>query len=117
LVQAPGFGRQRFGWRKAEKELKAVLLPEAVATGEVRDDLSGFAKNFFVNLENGGDQISAHVSREDKGRFRIAELPPGDWKLVISDANSTLYEDRVSLMSGETKQLTIGIKKKKQQEP
>ncbi len=37
LVQAPGFGRQRLGWRDGRSELVVALQPEAVLAAEVRD--------------------------------------------------------------------------------
>jgi nitrogen fixation protein FixH len=70
-------------------------------------------KACYVNLMGGGDQISARVSPDDKGRFRIAELPAGQWTVMVSGADglATLYQGQVALGPGETKELTIDAKK------
>jgi hypothetical protein len=113
LAQAVGYGRQRVGWRNGEKELTVELAPEAILAGEVRDAAGGLVKEFYVNLQSGGDQISAGVGADQKGRFRVAELPAGTWKLVVrgADGVSTLYEEQVTLKAGETKELKIHAKK------
>jgi RNA polymerase sigma factor (sigma-70 family) len=113
LVQAPGYGRHRFGWRDKQKELTVQLAPEAVVAGEVRDPAGKLMKAFYVNLMSGGDQISATVGPDDKGRFRLTELPAGTWSVTIRDINgvSTLHQSQVSLEPGETKDLKIKAKK------
>src|SRR5262249_6360607 len=75
LVQAAGYGRARIGWRGGQNELTAKLLPEGVITGEVRAPSGEPMKAYYVNVNSGGDHISLAVEPEDKGHFRIAELP------------------------------------------
>ena len=113
LVQAPGFARHRSGWRDGQKELTIQLTPEAVLTGEVHDSEGKPLKEFYVNLSSsGGDQISAKVGSDDKGRFRVAELPAGEWMVVVrSDSGRTmLYQDKVVLKAGASKELQIVAK-------
>jgi beta-lactamase regulating signal transducer with metallopeptidase domain len=109
VVQAPGFARHRVSWRNGEKELTVKLEREAVLVGEVRDAAGKPVKEFYVNLTSGGDQISASVGPADKGKFRIAELPAGDWAIVLraTDGLTTLYDERVTLKAGDTKELRV----------
>jgi hypothetical protein len=109
LVQAPGYARHRVGWRDGQKQLTVKMTPEAVLTGEVRDGVGRTVKTFYVNLMSGGDQVFAKVSQDDKGRFRIAELPGGAWTITIrgADGSSTLHQGQVALKAGETKELKI----------
>jgi len=60
-----------------------------------------------------GDQLSASVRPEDKGRFRVAERPAGTWTVMVrgADGRSALHEDRVTLLAGQTKELTIRTQK------
>ena len=50
---------------------------------------------------------------DDKGRFRIAELPAGAWQVLVraADGLSTLHQAEVKLRAGETKELQIKTKK------
>jgi hypothetical protein len=112
LVQAPGYARQRRPWRNGEKELTVDLAVEAVLTGEVHDAAGRPVKAFYVSLASGGDQVSTSAGADDKGRFRVGELPAGEWAVTVrgADGTSTLHEERVSLKAGATKELTIQVK-------
>ena len=112
LVQAPGYARHRTGWRDGQKELRVKLAPESVLVGEVRDSAGKPVKEFYVNLMSGGDQVSAHASRDNKGRFRITELPAGEWTISVRDADgrSTLFQGKVELKAGDSKELIIELK-------
>jgi uncharacterized GH25 family protein len=113
LVQAPGYGRQRLGWRDGQKELTVELAPEAVLSGDVRDATGKPVRAFFVNLTSGGDQISTSVGSADKGRFRVAELPAGSWTISIrdSDGPTELHQRQITLKAGEIQDLKIETKK------
>jgi protocatechuate 3,4-dioxygenase beta subunit len=120
LVQAPGYGRHRLGWRDASKELTVELSPEAVIAGEVRTSAGQPLKEYYVNLTGGvGDQISASVGPSDKGRFHIAELPAGSWTLMIcaADGITTLHQEQIILKAGDTKNLKIAAKNSPLQRP
>jgi hypothetical protein len=103
----------RVGWRNGQKELTVELAPEAVVAGEVRDTTGGPVKAFYVNLTSGGDQVSASVGPDDRGRFRVAELPAGAWSVTVRDADghATLHEGQVTLQAGQTKEVKIEAKK------
>jgi uncharacterized GH25 family protein len=113
LVQAPGYARYRVGWRNGRNELTCKLEPEAVIDGEVRDATGKPMKEFYVSVTSRGDQISASVGPDDKGRFRVAELPEGTWTVMVRDteAHSILYQAQIALKAGETKELKIETKK------
>jgi Carboxypeptidase regulatory-like domain len=112
LVQAPGFGRYRLSWRNRQMELTAELAAEAVLAGVVRDATGAPVREFHVSLMSGGDQIGSSVGPDDKGRFRIAELPAGAWTVTIhgTDGLATLHESTVTLKAGQTHELTVDTK-------
>jgi len=112
LVQAPGFSRHRSGWREGQKELTIKLAREAVLTGEVCDSDGKPLKEFYVNLMSGGDQVSASGRPDDKGCFRITELPAGEWTIMVrgDGGRTTLYQDKVVPKEGETKEMKIEAK-------
>jgi beta-lactamase regulating signal transducer with metallopeptidase domain len=113
LVRLPGYARQRVGWRNNEKELTFKLEREAVIAGEVSDAAGVPVKEFHVRLSNGdgGDQISASVHADDKGRFRVGELPAGEWSVTINaaDGRTTLFDQRVTLKAGDSKDLKVVV--------
>jgi uncharacterized GH25 family protein len=113
LVQAPGFARQKIGWRNAQRELSVTLERECILTGEVRNAAGQPLPEFYMNLSSPSDRIGASVSADDKGRFRIAELPAGAWTLVVHGgaAGDDLHQEQIKFNEGETKDLAIQIKK------
>ncbi len=112
LVQAPGFARHRSGWRDGQKELTIQLAPEAVLAGEIHDSEGKPLKEVYISLTSGSDQISAKVGSDDKGRFRIAELPAGEWMIDVrsESGRTTLYQEKVVLKAGALKELQIVAK-------
>jgi beta-lactamase regulating signal transducer with metallopeptidase domain len=113
LVRIPGYARQRLGWRNNEKELTFKLEREAVIAGEVSDAAGSPVKEFHVRLTNGdgGDQITASVQADDKGRFRVGELPAGEWSVTINaaDGRMKLFDQQVTLKAGDTKDLKVVV--------
>jgi uncharacterized GH25 family protein len=112
LVRAPGFARHRVGWRDGAKELTCELAKEAVLTGVALDAAGKPVQAFYVQLRNGGDQISTSVGADDKGKFRVAELPAGTWEVTVRglDGLSVLHRATVVLKAGETKELKVKTK-------
>ncbi len=112
LVQAPGFARHRVAWRDGEKELKCELPKEAVLMGLALDAAGKPLKESYVHLMSGGDEISTGIDQDDKGRFRITELPAGTWSVTLrtSDGMSFLHRATVTLKAGETKECEIKMK-------
>jgi thiol-disulfide isomerase/thioredoxin/protocatechuate 3,4-dioxygenase beta subunit len=113
LVQAPGYGRSRLGWRDGRRELVVKLQPEAVVNGDIRDEAGKPARNVYVNLlGKGGDQISQSVEPDDRGHFRLSELPEGQYGLsVVSHSGAQLYQEEVGLRPGQTLDRTIDVPK------
>jgi hypothetical protein len=114
LVEAPGHARHRLAWRNGQAELPVELAREAILVADVRDASGAPVKACYVNLSSGGDRIAARVSPDDHGRFRVAELPAGEWTVMVrgKDGRSQLYSGRVTLKAGETKELTIDAQEK-----
>jgi uncharacterized GH25 family protein len=109
LVQVPGYARHRVGWRDGKQELTCALARGAVLTGEALDAAGKPVKAFYVQLARDREQISARVGPDDKGRFRIGELPAGTWRVNVfgDDDRAALYSGEVALKAGETKELKI----------
>jgi hypothetical protein len=112
LVQAPGFGRHRVGWRAGEKEITCKLPPGAVVTGVALDRAGNPVKSCYLRLTNGSDQIPASIGPDDKGRFRVGELPPGAWSLTFlgEDGLSVLHQEDLTLKPAETRELKVKTK-------
>ncbi len=117
LVESPGFARQRVGWREEEKELKLELPAEAVLSGEVT--VGGKpAEKLNVSLRSAaGDTVFAEARAEDKGRFRIGELPGGAWTVTIRSEDPTLapHEGPLTLLPGDSKKITVELPKQPRQ--
>jgi hypothetical protein len=112
LVEKPGHARHRSGWRDGRKELTIKMTPEAILTGTVRDGAGKRIKECYISLLSEGDQIHTKVGPDDAGRFRVAELPAGNWNVHVRDADGNmLQEQMVPLKAGETKELVIETKK------
>jgi hypothetical protein len=109
VVQAPGYARQRVGWRDGKRAVMLELAPEAIIAGEVTTATGVPLKTFYVGVNSGGERISTSVGPPQQGRFRIAGLPAGEWTLTIrgTDGLSVLHEERVTLRAGETRQLKV----------
>jgi hypothetical protein len=108
IVRAPGYGRQRVPWRQEEKDLKVVMPAAAVVTGEVRDLGGAPLKRFYVSATSDGDRISVAIKPDDRGRFRIDELPPGSWTITVRAADgSMLHEETIALEAGKTTERVI----------
>jgi Carboxypeptidase regulatory-like domain len=108
-VEATGYARQRLPWRDHKKQLKVVLTPQAVLTGDVHKGSGEPLQGFYVTLSSEDYSISERFGPEDKGRFKISELPAGTWKLVVLDAegSATLYQGEVTLQAGEVRSISV----------
>ncbi len=105
VVQAPAMARKRIAWRDGSEELKLDLKPESVLVGEVVLPENESAKTFYVTLmSDTGDQINATVSPDDKGKFRINELPAGKWAVTLqNESGQQQRRTTIELKEGETK--------------
>jgi sarcosine oxidase gamma subunit len=111
LVEAPGYGRVRRGWRDGQKEITVELAKEAVIAGEVRDMAGAPLGDFQVSVTNGGDQIGVTVGPAAKGRFRVDRLAPGQWTVTVSDTNHRrVLSAAVVVKAGETTDLKVTAK-------
>jgi protocatechuate 3,4-dioxygenase beta subunit len=108
LVEAPGFGRRRLPWRGGQRELTFALEPEAVLTGTVRDGAGRPLAEVYVSLSgDGGDSIGTVTG--EGGKFRIKELPAGDYQVLIRSDRRQLHQERVTLKAGETADRAITV--------
>jgi beta-lactamase regulating signal transducer with metallopeptidase domain len=129
LVRAPGYARTHVGWRNGDKDPIVQLAPEAVLRGRIQDE-DGNDLQGHINLitpfwglpgplppgaggPRHGLQVSARIGPDDKGCFRIAELPAGPCRVTVrgSDGFSTLHRKQIELKAGETTYLGFGGKK------
>lgn len=113
VVRAPGYARHRRGWRTGQKELVIEMAPEAVLAGDVHDMAGKPVGECYLSLNSGGDQVSLSVGPDDGGRFRIPELPAGNWSVTVRGSNgrTELYAGQVTLKAGETRHLSIAAKR------
>ena len=110
LVQAPGYGRRRLGWRDGRGEIVVPLRPEAVLTGEVRDAAGTPLKDAAINLlSSSGDDMHAPVDAGHQGRFRLAELHEGEYTFTIRRSGSSLHEERITLRPGQVLEKVIRL--------
>jgi protocatechuate 3,4-dioxygenase beta subunit len=110
LVEAPGFGRRRLGWRGGERELTVELEPEAVITGMVRDGSGRPLAEGYVSLRGAaGDQLGASFGPNDGGKYRLTELPAGDYTLLIGKGGETLHQEQVKLKAGEKLERSVKL--------
>jgi protocatechuate 3,4-dioxygenase beta subunit len=110
LVEAPGFGRRRLGWRGDERELTVELEPEAVLTGTIRDGDGLPLREGYVNLlGQSGDQLFTAIGPADAGKFRLAELPAGEYTLRVHKSNETLHQEQVTLKAGVKLRRSINL--------
>lgn len=112
-IEAPGYGRQRFGWRDKRDVLTATLAKEAVLDCRVFDEVGAVLKSFYIRMRSKeGDSISAYAGPGADGKIRFAELPASEWTLSIHDGagRNKLYEGKVNLTAGATKELSIVTK-------
>jgi hypothetical protein len=81
--------------------------------GEALDAAAMPVKAFWVQLAKDRDQLSARIGPADKRRFRLAELPPGTWRVMVlsDDGRAILHQGEVTLKAGETTELKIKTKK------
>jgi len=107
VIESPGFARQRFGWRKGEKELRVTLAPEAVIAGIVRKEGQPLG-NYYVRLTSGAsDSCSATVEPKDLGKFAINQLPAGEYTVEILDERMTLNKQVLTLAAGEKRAISV----------
>ncbi len=113
LVQAPGFGRRRLGWRDGRSELLVPLQTEAVLAGEVRDSGGAPLKDAYVGLVgSSGDSMTAPVDGGQQGRFRLAELPEGEYTFTIRHSfGSEIYSEKITVHPGQVLEKTIRLTK------
>jgi hypothetical protein len=110
LVEAPGYGRARRGWRDGQKEITVELAKEAVVAGVVTDAAGRPLGDFQVSVFNGGDRIHTTVGPAAKGRFRINRLPAGEWTVTVFTGNRQAATATVTVKAGETTDLKLEAK-------
>jgi hypothetical protein len=113
LVQAPGLGRQRVGWRKGQPELVVTLAPEARADVEVLDEAGKPAPGVGVSLLSApGDQYPAAAVADEPGRYRVDQLPGGDYTInVFRRDGPGAIPEKLRLDPGQSGRRTIRLGK------
>ena len=64
-------------------------------------------------LHTTGPTGSTGTRPEDRGRYRIAELPAGDWRVTVRrmDGFAPLHTQQITLKAAETTYLSFGGKR------
>ena len=105
LVQAPGYGRSRQGWRGGEDALTVALSPEAVVAGTVGTTSGQPLPDLEVHLlKKTGERNHRLVAirPEDEGHFRVGELLRGTYLLWLQSASGdVLHDEEVALEPGQ----------------
>lgn len=101
LVEAPGFARQRFPWRKGEKKFDVALVSESILVGQfpMKTEKGG---NLYGRLwSTSGDVISFAITDKQQGQFQVRELPAGKWELTIDSTPKSIRQN-IELKAGTT---------------
>jgi hypothetical protein len=107
LVEHTGYGRVKLGWRQKEKEFQVSLSPEAVIQGMVTVGKQPL-KDYWVRLQSAaGDQYSAEGGTATNQKFRVDQLPPGKYSLIITHENRQISHQDVNLELGQTREINI----------
>jgi hypothetical protein len=107
LAEHPGHARVRLGWRQKEKEFLVSLSAEAVVHGTVTVGNRSL-KDYWVRLTSANeDQYSAEA--DATGKFRIDQLPPGNYKLAITHENRQVAQQSLAVDSGETREIKVEL--------
>ena len=55
-----------------------------IISGTVQDETGGIIPGVDVNVTNVGTGVARTVVSDDEGRYRVAQLPPGDYEVQAS---------------------------------
>ena len=87
-----------------------ALQPEAVLTGEVRDaDGTPLNDGFVIIAGSSGDRLVSSIDAGRPGRFRLGQLPPGEYTLTVNLDGSERHHERVTLQPGQVLDRTIRL--------
>lgn len=109
LVRADGYARRRIAWRDGKESIEVKMEREAFLSGEVRNRDGKLVDEIRVGLTNEhGDSMNATIDPLRPGRFKIGELPAGNYHLSIYRSfGARLDEKEIDLKVGEVKILPI----------
>jgi hypothetical protein len=109
LVELPGYGRRRFGWRQGEKEFRVRLAPEAIIKGTVKLAGRPLGELWARLTSADGDSYTAVVDGKNGGAFRFDQLPAGDYTLTVQDERKQLHQQVVKVKAGETREVPVEL--------
>jgi len=109
LTTRPGFARRRLFGSETPDAIAITLDKESVLTGVVRVRKKPL-EAFYVNLQSqAADYISTSIEASPDGRFRVDQLPAGQYELSIHADRKRLYGETVTIEKGESKEIEIAI--------
>jgi hypothetical protein len=109
LVRAEGYARRRIAWRDGNESIEVKMEREAFLSGEVRDRDGKLVDEIRVGLTNDhGDSMNAMIDPLRPGRFKIGELPAGNYHLSLYRSFGARFDEKdIVLKVGEVKILPI----------
>jgi len=110
LIEAPGYARQKFGWRKEEAFFSITMVKEAILIGAVKIPNDWKDRDWYYRIvSNNGDSISSDIDPKTKGVFIVRELPEGNWTLEVGPL-ATSAERATGIRPPPTLTQTIELK-------
>ena len=102
VVQAPGYARQRFGWREGESQFKIELAPESriignfINSSSIPTDELGLS---LLNLDNGSGYWFSEGT--EIGTIQIDQLTAGKYQFTVYTGRDYLYSSELEVAIGE----------------
>jgi hypothetical protein len=113
VARARGFARKSVVWDHQAPELTINLAPESIVQGDIRDERENISDAASVELWSNRDSITVMVDPTSGGKFRVTELPAGDYHITVFDARRRmLFHQRIALARAQVVELKIRVPKR-----
>lgn len=100
-VEAPGYARQRFGWRGNEKSFVVKLAPESVVAVELLLPNESPLINPYIRIRSYDNEDEAQtIVPSIDGIVTFDQLSKGKYVLTLEDNAGELYRDEILVPGG-----------------